>query len=93
MKDKLAQIIARHDELEARLADPAIISDPELLKDIAREHRQTHVIVPKANQFLSLLEQLDQHKIIINGDDDELKELAIEEIPKMEQELADLGNE
>jgi len=93
MKDKLAQIIARHDELEARLADPAIISDPERLKDIAREHRKAHVIVPKANQFLSLLEQLDEHKIIIDGDDDELKELAMEELPKMEQELADLGNE
>jgi len=56
MKDKLAQIITRHDELEARLADPAIISDPERLKDIAREHSQAHVIVPKASQFLSLLE-------------------------------------
>ena len=93
MKDKLAQIIARHDELEALLADPAIISDPERLKDIARKHRKTHVIVPKANQFLSLLEQLDGHKIIIDGDDDELKELAKEELPKLEQELADLGNE
>jgi peptide chain release factor 1 len=40
-----------------------------------------------------LLEQLDEHKIIIDGDDDELKELAMEELPKMEQELADLGNE
>ena len=93
MKDKLAQIITRHDELEARLADPAIISDPERLKDIAREHSQAHVIVPKASQFLSLLEQLDGHKIIIDGDDDELKELAMEELPKMDQELADLGNE
>jgi peptide chain release factor 1 len=40
-----------------------------------------------------LLEQLDEHKIIIDGDDDELKELAMEELPKMDQELADLGNE
>jgi peptide chain release factor 1 len=40
-----------------------------------------------------LLEQLDGHKIIIDGDDDELKELAKEELPKLEQELADLGNE
>ena len=93
MKDKLAQIIARHDELEALLADPAIISDPERLKDIAREPRQAHAIAPKANQFLSLLEQLDGHKIIIDGDDVELKELAMEELPKLEQELANLGNE
>ena len=93
MKDRLAQIITRHDELEVLLADPAIISDPERLKDMAREHSQVHVIVPKASQFLSLLEQLDEHKIIIDGDDDELKELAMEELPKMEQELADLGNE
>ena len=93
MKDKLAQIIARHDELEARLADPAIISDPERLKDIAREHSQAHVIVPKANQFLSLLKQLDEHKIIIDGDDDELKELAMEELPTLEKELASLESE
>ena len=93
MKDKLAQIIARHDELESLLADPVIISDPDRLKDIAREHRQAQVIVPKANQFLSLLEQLDGHKIIINRDDGELKELAMEELPKMEKELARLESE
>jgi peptide chain release factor 1 len=93
MKDKLAQIIARYNELEALLADPAIISDPERLKDIAREHRQAHAIVPKANQFLSLLEQLDEHNIIIDGDDDELKGLAAAELPELEQELTDLENE
>ena len=93
MKDKLAQIIARYDELEALLADPAIISDPKRLKDIAREHRQAHAIVPKANQFLSLLEQLDEHNIIIDGDDDELKGLAAAELPELEQELTDLENE
>jgi len=93
MKDKLAQIIARHDELESLLADPAIISDPDRLKDIAQEHRQVHVIMPKANQFMSLLEQLDEHKIIIGGDDDELKELAMEELPELEKELASLESE
>lgn len=93
MKDKLAQIIARYNELEALLADPAIISDPERLKDIAREHRQAHAIVPKANQFLSLLEQLDEHNIIIDGDDDELKGLAAAELPELEQKLTDLENE
>ena len=93
MKDKLAQIIARYNELEALLADPAIISDPERLKDISREHRQAHAIVPKANQFLSLLEQLDEHNIIIDGDDDELKGLAAAELPELEQELTDLENE
>ena len=93
MKDKLAQIIARHDELESLLADPVIISDPDRLKDIAREHRQAQVIVPKANQFLSLLEQLNGHKIIIDRDDDELKELAMEELPTMEKELARLESE
>jgi len=75
------------------LADPAIISDPKRLKDIAREHRQAHAIVPKANQFLSLLEQLDEHNIIIDGDDDELKGLAAAELPELEQELTDLENE
>jgi len=52
-----------------------------------------HVIVPKANQFLSLLEQLDGHKIIIGGDDDELKELALEELPELEKERASLESE
>ena len=92
MKDKLTQIIARFDELEALLVDAAIISDPERLKDVAREHRQAQSIVPKANQFLNLLMQLDEHKILIAGDD-ELKELALEELPKLEQELADLETE
>ena len=93
MKDRLTQLISRYNELEVLLADQAIISDPERLKHIAREHRQAHDIVPKANQFLNLLEQLDDHKQIIQGDDDELKELATEELPKLEEELTDLENQ
>ena len=93
MKDRLTQLISRYNELEVLLADQAIISDPGRLKDIAREHRQAHAIVPKANQFLNLLEQLDGHKQIIQGDDDELKELATEELPKLEEELTDLENQ
>ena len=93
MKEKLNQIIDRYNELESLLADPKVISDSEKLKETAKEHTSLNSVIPKANRYLMLVSQIEENKLIIDSDDEELKILAIEENTQMENELLDLENQ
>ena len=93
MKEKLNQIIDRYNELESLLADPKVISDSEKLKETAKEHTALNSVIPKANRYLMLVSQIEENKLIIDSDDEELKVLAIEENTLMENELLDLENQ
>ena len=93
MKEKLNQIIGRYNELESLLADHKVISDSEKLKETAKEHTSLNSVIPKANRYLMLVSQIEENKLIIDSDDEELKILAIEENTQMENELLDLENQ
>lgn len=93
MKEKLKQIIDRFNELESLLADPKIISDNDKLKETAKEHTHINIVIPKANRYLVLVNEIEENKLLLNGDDDELKSLAMEEISQMEKELIELEDE
>jgi len=93
MKEKLNQIIDRHNELESLLADPKVISDSEKLKETAKEHTFLNSVIPKANKYLSLLHQTQENQLIIDSDDEELKILALEENNEAESELLELEDQ
>ena len=93
MKEKLKQIIDRFKELESLLADPKIISDNDKLKETAKEHTHINIVIPKANRYLVLVNEIEENKLLLNSDDDELKSLAMEEISQMEKELSELEEE
>ena len=93
MKEKLNQIIDRYNELESLLADPKVISDTDKLKETAKEHTSLNSVIPKANRYLMLVSQIEENRLIIDSDDEELKILAIEENTQMENELLDLENQ
>jgi peptide chain release factor 1 len=93
MKEKLNQIIDRYSQLESLLADPKVISNSDKLKETAKEHTFLNSVIPKANRYLILVSQIEENKLIIDSDDEELKILAIEENTQMENELLDLENQ
>ena len=93
MEEKLKQIIDRFKELESLLADPKIISDNDKLKETAKEHTHINIVIPKANRYLVLVNEIEENKLLLNSDDDELKSLAMEEISQMEKELIELEDE
>ena len=93
MKEKLKQIIDRYNELESLLADPKVISNSEKLKETAKEHTFLNSVIPKANKYLTLLNQIQENNQIIDSDDEELKILAIEENEETESELLELEDQ
>ena len=80
MKNKLESIINRYNTIEKLMADQEILSNPEKLKEIAKEHKQLEPIVITGKEYIKVLDQIVDSELIIEEDEPELKELAVEEL-------------
>ena len=84
MKDKLQTIIDKHSLLSDQLADPEIFNDQKKLTTTAKEHSALEDVVNVGKQYLAVLQNIEDDKSILNGDDAELKEIAQEELIELE---------
>ena len=80
MKKKLEAIIAKHAHLAEQMADPEIYGDQDKLTPIAIEHSAMEGIVNVGKLYISVLDQIADDKEILDGDDDDLKEIVQEEL-------------
>jgi len=83
VRKKLEAIIAKHTHLAEQMADPEIYGDQDKLTPIAIEHSAMEGIVNVGKVYISVLDQIADDKEILDGDDDDLKEIV-------QQELGDL---
>ena len=84
MKKKLEAIIAKHSYLAEQMADPEIYGDQDKLTPIAIEHSAMEGIVNVGKLYISVLDQIADDKEILDGDDDDLKEIVQEELGELE---------
>ncbi len=85
MIDKLDAIRARFDELSVALTNPAIDNDNKQYSSVSKEYRGLEKIVKAYDNYLNLLDDLSFNKEALNGDDDELRELAKMETTSLEE--------
>jgi len=84
LKDKLQTIIDKHSLLSEQLADPEIFNDQKKLTITAKEHSALEDVVNVGKEYLVVLQNIEDDKSILNGDDAELKEIAQEELIELE---------
>ncbi len=85
MLDKIKGIEERFAELEQRLSDPAVIANQKEYTTLARERSQLAEIAGCAREYRHLLDEIDEHKTLADGDDADLRELARAELPTLNQ--------
>ena len=81
MLDKLEAIRARYDQLGVALSNPEIVSDNRKYKQLSKEYRNLEKIVTVRNQYARVLDDIAFNKEMIASDDDEMKDLARQELP------------
>lgn len=75
----------RHADLTDRLADPAVLADPGMLRKVAQEHAELEPVMESANRLERLRQQLSEARAMIAaGEDAELVELAEAEVSELE---------
>lgn len=93
MLDKLEAIKARFEDLGVALTNPAIVSDNKKFTSLSKEYRSLENIVQSYETYKNTLRDLAVYKEALNGEDDELRELAKEELPGLEERKATLESE
>ena len=85
MLDKLEGIKARFDELGVALTNPEIVSDNKKYTAISREYRSLEKIVKVRNEYAKVLDDIEFNKEVLSSDDKEMRDLAKEELPGLEE--------
>ena len=85
MLDKLEAIKGRFDQLGIALTNPEIVGNNKRFAETSKEYRSLEKIVVAYNDYKKILEDLDFNREALNGGDEELRELAKEEAPELEE--------
>jgi peptide chain release factor 1 len=85
MLDKLDAIKARFTDLGVALTNPEIVNDNKKFAATSKEYRSLEKIVQARDAYVRLQEDIDFNKEVLNGDDDEMRELAKAELPGLEE--------
>jgi len=93
IKQKLQHLIDRLDEVNALLSDPEVMSDQNRFRALSQEHAQLTPVVETFTQYQAIESDLAEAKNLINSGDPELKEMAQEELPQLNQQLETLNLE
>ena len=91
LKDKLLPFLDRYNELTALLSDPSVANDIKKMTALSKEQSNLEAIKDKTLEYFSTLEQISDNKELM--DDEELGELAKEELKLLEPRVPELEEE
>lgn len=93
MLDKLDAIKAKFDHLAVALTNPEIVSDNKKYSAMSKEYRSLEKIVNLRNAYVKLLDDIEFNKEVLNGDDQEMRDMAKAELPLLEEKKEELEKE
>lgn len=85
MLEKLRAIEGRYEELNSRMADPAVATDPQRLRQYAQEQADLEELVQTYRLYQKISSQLTEtRKMLEDGLDEDMLEMAREEVADLE---------
>jgi len=90
MFSKLKEVESRYLELEKLLSDPTVVTRQSLYQKYAKEHADLRDLVEVFRKYEKVGTAIEEAQQLLRGDDEELKEIAREELPELRQHLAGL---
>ncbi len=93
MFQELTKVIPRFHELGEKLNDPNVMADSKRYQELAREHANLRPIVETFQKYQKTKKQLEENRQLLEEGDEELRQMAKEEIPHLEKESIVLEEE
>src|SRR5262245_23314955 len=90
MFDKLTEVESRYQELTRLLADPDVISRRNEFQKLSKEHADISELVSSYQRWKRIGEELGDNKALLEEKDAELRQMAREEMTRLESEKATL---
>jgi peptide chain release factor 1 len=90
MIDKLEAIKGRFEQVGVALTNPEIVADNREFSKLSKEYRSLEKIVQPFEAYKKILADYDFSRELLNGDDEEMREFAKQELPSLEQKKEEL---
>ncbi len=87
MFDQLTTVENRFEAMGARMSDPSLTSDPRQFAEFMREYKHLEQVVEAYRTWRTLSDELEGAREMLAEDDDEMKEMAKEEIAGLEPSI------
>ena len=88
---KLEEKAKRYEEVNELVQDPDLIRDQKKYKDVMREHSHLSALMEAYDEYKKVLQGIEDSKFIITEEDDqEMKEMAREELRELEEKQPQL---
>lgn len=84
MFDKIEELARRHQELEALLADPTVLSNQIEFRKLNREHSELSPLVAAYRAYRKVLTEIADNRELLEEPDEEIREMAEAEIEQLE---------
>ena len=95
IEEKIRKTIERHAELEKRLSDPDIMSQPVRFRRLSRECGSAAKVVERFRLYRTLTESIEENEALARDakEDAEIREMAREELERLQPELEAITRE
>ncbi|MDD5712594.1 MAG: peptide chain release factor 1 [Smithellaceae bacterium] len=90
MLNRLKDVDIRYRELEGLLSDPNVVGRPDIYRKYAKEHADLQELVEAYRSYESLTARAAEAEELLRGNDEELRELAKDELPSLKEQLSGL---
>lgn len=91
LKEKLYPFLDRYDEISKLLSSPEISSNIKKMTELSKEQSVLLPVKEKAEQYINVAKSIEENKSLL--EDDELGELAKEELKELEPEKEKIESE
>ena len=89
--EKVLSLQDKYKKLEEQLADPAVIADMKKFVQLNKDYKELQPIIAAGLEYKRLVDELAQAKdILMNEKDEDLKEMAREEVADIEPKLPEM---
>jgi peptide chain release factor 1 len=91
--NKLDELETRFRQLSDQMAEPEIVNDPEAYRKTAKTVRDLEEVVAKYREWKKVTSDLEGARAMLDEDDAELREMASDDVARLEPELTKLEDE
>ena len=88
--NKLEKLSDRYRRLEEELSKPEVVKDLKRYKELSREHKELSEIYETYQEYRRLVKELKEAKELTKSPEPEIRELAQEEVERLQKKVSDL---
>jgi peptide chain release factor 1 len=90
IQHKLESLVDRHEEIAGLLAEPETMADQNKFRSLSQEYAQLEPVVNNFNAYTANVEAIADAKVMLEDDDEDMREMAKEELSEAQAKEEEL---